>query len=161
MSLFCWESSSGHSHFYEGFKGLASFSQPAPYFSALTSLHNPLSYSSPEWFPSCSLTHWARSPFSAFTKVFILFLECSSLRFPPGSLTTLPTSGLWSKAPFWKCPFYPSWELQPSPSPPQHPLTPSHLYFYLRPSLPSHLVPGDIYCICFFGLFLFTAMSAP
>lgn len=62
------------------FPSLHPTSLPSPPFT------NPLSYSSPEWFPSCSLTHWARSPFSAFTKVFILFLECSSPRFPPGSL---------------------------------------------------------------------------
>ena len=140
MSLFCRESSSGPSHFYEGFKGLASSPQPVPHFSALTSLHSPVSYPTPQWLPSQSRTRWAGSPFSAFTIVFILFLECSSLRLPPGSL------------PYWLGVFdqeLPSGNALltilgtatqsiSTPAPP----TPSHLYFS-----PSRLLPGDIYFI--------------
>ena len=125
MSLFCRESSSGPSHFYEGFKGLASSPQPVPHFSALTSLHSPVSYPTPQWLPSHSRTRWARSPFSAFTIVFILFLECSSLRLPPGSL------------PYWLGVF--DQELPSGNALPNHPgdCSPVHLHPSTPNSLPS------------------------
>lgn len=56
MSLFCWESSLGHSDLYKGFRDPPSSSSLHAHFPALTSYYVPLIHSAPaSWPPCCSL----------------------------------------------------------------------------------------------------------